>query len=59
MGKFEQFINNKETENCEKLYGTYGCKYCDADMDHAWWNASKGLFFWICPQGHRSEHKLV
>ena len=60
MGKFEEFVSkNKDTENCEKIYGTYGCKYCDEDLDHAWWDSRKALFFWICSKGHRSEHQLV
>jgi hypothetical protein len=58
MGKFNQFIN-KDQENCEKLYGTYGCKYCEEDLDHAWWDVNKSMFFWICSNGHRSEHHLV
>lgn len=58
MGKFEQFVS-KDQPGCEKLYGTYGCKYCDEDLDHAWWNPNTATFFWICNKGHRSEHKLV
>ena len=58
MGKFQDFVN-KDYEGCEKLYGTYGCKYCDEDLDHAWWDLKTATFFWICSKGHRSEHKLV
>lgn len=58
MGKFNQFLN-QDQPGCEKIYGTYGCKSCSEDMDHAWWDKSKSMFFWICPLGHRSEHQLV
>ena len=58
MGRFQDFANNNQ-EGCEKLYGTYGCKFCDEDMETAWWNPNLELFFWVCSKGHRSEHKLV
>lgn len=57
MGKFENFINT-DPQGCEKLYGTYGCKYCKEDVEFAWWDANKAMFFWICPNNHRSEQKL-
>ena len=58
MGKFEEFVKTDQP-GCEKIYGTYGCKYCKEDMDHAWWDLNKAMFFWICSKGHRSEHQLV
>lgn len=58
MGKFTNFTNQDQL-NCEKLYGTYGCKFCEEDLDHAWWDLNKSMFFWICSKGHRSEHHLV
>ena len=57
MGNFDKFVN-QDFSGCEKLHGNYGCKYCKEDLDYAWWDRKNELFFWICSQGHRSEHKL-
>ena len=57
MGKFSNFVS-KDQPGCEKIFGTYGCKYCKEDLDHAWWDNNNAMFFWICSQGHRSEHQL-
>ena len=58
MGKFEDFVN-LDQPGCVKLYGTYGCKYCEEDLEFAWWDPNKIMFFWICSKGHRSEQQLV
>lgn len=57
MGKFNEFVQ-KDQPGCEKIYGIYGCKYCDEDVDHSWWDLNKALFFWICSKEHKSEHRL-
>lgn len=57
MGKFNDFLNNDQN-GCEKIYGTYGCKFCDEDMNFAWWDSQNKMFFWICSKNHKSEHEL-
>jgi len=59
MGKFLDLANGEDQPGCEKIHGTYGCKYCDEDMSFAWWDTNKSMFFWVCSKGHRSEHQLV
>jgi hypothetical protein len=59
MSKISNFMQPKDEPGCEKLYGRYGCKYCDLDVDFAWWNSNKGLMFWICKNNHRSEQSFV
>lgn len=59
MGKIEDFLNTQEPSGVEKISGFYGCKYCNENMDHAFWDESKMVLFWICPEKHRTEQNLV
>ena len=57
MRNFENFIK-KDEFNFEKIYGIYGCKYCEEDIDHAFWDSNSSSFFWICSKNHKSEQIL-
>ena len=57
MRNFENFIK-KDEFNFEKIYGIYGCKYCDEDVDYAFWDSNSSSFFWICSKKHKSEQIL-
>ena len=59
MSKISNFMGSSDQPNCEKLIGTYGCKYCDKNMDFAWWDPAKQIIFWVCPDNHRSEQQFV
>ena len=60
MGRYDDFMKDPEPGvGIEKILGSYGCKYCKKDIDHAFWDESKFLLFWICPNEHRSEQQLV
>lgn len=63
MSNFSQFLNGKtnkkDMSRYEKLYGTYGCKYCNEDVDFAYWDTDELKIVWICSQNHRSEQQLV
>lgn len=59
MGKYEQFIKPLKPEGqLPKLIGNYGCQSCEENTDHAWFDDKKGIIFWFCSEGHRSEIKI-
>jgi hypothetical protein len=58
MSKFNEFISsnkNNDLEKYEKMYGSYGCKYCKDDVDFAYWVRDEQKIIWVCSQNHRSE----
>ena len=59
MSKINDFMKPSEQSMYEKLTGVYGCKYCSHDVEGAWWDESKRLMFWTCPDNHRSEQQFV
>jgi hypothetical protein len=59
MSKVSDFLNPPDQPGCEKIYGRYGCKQCDEDMEFAWWDRNKQMFFWVCSKNHRTEQPLV
>ena len=61
MSKINDFVNNSQTkdlEKWEKLYGSYGCKYCKESSDIAYWDRGASKIVWVCSQNHRSEMQL-
>jgi len=59
MGKINEFLNSEEPKVFEKIIGWYGCKHCDENVGHAWWDEPKKILFWVCSKNHRSEQQLV
>ena len=59
MSKISQFLNTSDQPGKEKITGQYGCKHCEEIMDFAWWDEQQNVLFWICPNTHRTEQKLV
>lgn len=59
MGKINDFLNPDEPKGYEKINGFYGCKHCDENLDHAWWDAQRLILFWVCSKNHRTEQQLV
>lgn len=62
MSKVNDFISKspaKDMSNYEKMYGQYGCKHCNEDVEFAYWDADSLKIVWICSKNHRSEQQLV
>lgn len=56
MGKYSVFIRSYHLKHdFEKIKGSYGCQTCYIEMPEALFDKEKGIVFWICSNGHRSE----
>lgn len=49
----------KDMSRYEKMYGNYGCKHCEENVEFAYWDVDELKIVWICSKNHRSEHQLV
>jgi hypothetical protein len=62
MGKMSEFISgddNGYSMSDETIMGDYGCSVCELDVPFAKFNEAKGLLYWVCVEGHRTEISIV
>lgn len=59
MGKYSDFVRSySQSHPYETIKGAYGCQTCYLEVSESLFDKDKGLIFWICSQGHRSEIKV-
>lgn len=61
MTKFEEFLKKQKinTEDMEKMIGTFGCKTCELDSDVAHFDSRSMKIIYTCENGHESVIQIV
>lgn len=56
MPDLDEFLNPKDdNKNLEFLEGTRPCKFCEENVDGAFWDTVNLSMSWKCSKGHESK----